>query len=125
MRLAWRERRTPWLLISARCPIRYTPPTKMAKQAKSKNVGEPAAASIFTSLPTQRKHPRLFLGKYLKEEADKAPFDPVELERVGAILKQWATLAREGHLDRKETDARRRVSSQKIFGEALELQIRQ
>jgi hypothetical protein len=90
----------------------------MAKRANPKKTGDVAAAAIFSSLPTQRRHPRLFLGKYLAEEAHKAPFDPAELERVGGILKQWATLALDGHLDRKETELDADFLA-KIFGEAL------
>jgi hypothetical protein len=89
----------------------------MAKQSKLKQSTEASAGPLFPNL-VKRKHPRLFLQKYLKEDADKFPVDDAELERVGTILKQWAMLAKDGHLDRKETELDAEFL-QKIFGDAL------
>ena len=89
----------------------------MAKQSKPKQSTEASAGPLFPNL-VKRKHPRLFLQKYLKEDADKHPVDAAELERVGVILKQWAMLAKDGHLDRKETELDAEFL-QKIFGDAL------
>lgn len=83
----------------------------------TKRGGNPPGAVLFPFL-NKKKHPRLFLPKYLSEEAVRLMIDPIELERASVILKQWADAAREGHLDKKETTLDGEFL-QKIFGEAL------
>ncbi|HZL38302.1 MAG TPA: DNA methyltransferase [Tepidisphaeraceae bacterium] len=84
---------------------------------RSNQVTGPGGEALFIN-PYKRKHPRLFLPKYLTEEAQRLMIDPAELERAGAILKQWANAALEGHLTQKETSLDAEFL-QKIFGEAL------
>jgi hypothetical protein len=64
--------------------------------------GAVAGAAALFQTTNKKRHPRLFLPKYLAEEADRLMIDAAELQRVGAILKQWAESARDGHLDQKE-----------------------
>jgi hypothetical protein len=66
----------------------------------------------------RKRHPYLFLKKYLSEQAGKLPVSPEELERVTAALKKWADAALEGHLNQKETTLDAEFL-QTIFGEAL------
>src|SRR5271154_4448718 len=89
----------------------------MAEQKQPTRTSAEPAPALFHR-PTGSKHPRLFLQKYLAEDAARLSVDPAEMERVGAILKQWATLWKEGHLDRKETEIDADFL-QKIFGDAL------
>lgn len=62
----------------------------MAKQSakKKQGLGGVNPSRLFPQ-GNKRKHPRLFLPKYLTEEADRLVIAPAELERVGAILGQW------------------------------------
>jgi len=66
----------------------------------------------------KRRHPRLFLPKYLTEEADRLVIAPAELERVSAILALWARMAMEGQLAQKETQLDAEFLKL-IFGDAL------
>jgi hypothetical protein len=97
--------------------IQYTSAPTMAKQSKSKTASESGAGPLFPALGS-RKHPRLFLQKYLKEDAEKHPFGLGEIEHAGAILKNWAMLVKDGHMERKETEIDADFL-QKIFGDAL------
>src|ERR1043166_2166789 len=78
---------------------------------------EAGGGALFGFL-NKKTHPRLFLPKYLAEEATRLMIDPGELARTGAALKLWADAARDGHLDQKETSLDGEFL-QKIFGEAL------
>ncbi len=80
-------------------------------------VVSPAGIPLFP-LANRKKHPRLFLPKYLAEEADQLMIPPAELERATAALNQWADAAADGHLKQKETSLDAEFL-QKIFGEAL------
>ena len=77
----------------------------------------PVGVGLFPEA-NRKRHPRLFLPKYLAEEAERLPIPPAELERVTAALKQWADAAVQGHLGQKETTLDAEFL-QKIFGEAL------
>jgi len=83
-----------------------------------KQRGTAAGSGVLFGFLNKKKHPRLFLPKYLTEEATRLMIDPAELERASAALKQWADAALEGHLDQKETTLDGEFL-QKIFGEAL------
>jgi hypothetical protein len=90
----------------------------MAKQpAKKQSAGGPNPSGLFPQ-GNKRKHPRLFLPKYLTEEADRLLTAPAELERVGAILGQWAQMAIDGQLAQKETSLDAEFLK-RIFGDAL------
>lgn len=67
---------------------------------------------------SRRRHPRLFLPKYLAEEAERLPVLPADWERVTAALTRWADLAAQGHLRQKET-ALDGEFLQRVFGDAL------
>ena len=84
--------------------------------SKLRPKSEPAS-SLFPSA-YRKKHSRLFLQKYLTEDANKLPIDTAELERVAGVLKQWADAALGGHLQQKETTLDAEFLH-KIFGEAL------
>jgi hypothetical protein len=88
----------------------------MGKRSSEK----PATVGAHGLFPSghKRRHLRLFLPKYLTEEADRLVIDAAELERVAAILKNWAQSAIDGHLQQKETSLDAEFL-QKIFGEAL------
>ncbi len=73
--------------------------------------------SLFQSIDP-RRHPRLFLPKYLAEEAERFLVEPLELERISAVLSRWADAAEKGHLQQKETSLDAEFL-QTIFGEAL------
>src|ERR1700728_1602037 len=64
------------------------------------------------------RHLRLFLAKYLAEEAHQFPIEPAALEKVTAVLGRWADAADAGRLDEKETELDAEFL-QTIFGEAL------
>ncbi len=66
----------------------------------------------------RKKHPRLFLPKYLADEARDLPVDPAALQRVTVALSRWADAAAEGRLSEKETQLDAEFL-QKIFGDAL------
>lgn len=80
--------------------------------------GVSSAGTGLFSEPNRKRHPRLFLPKYLAEAAEQFPIEPAELERVSGALKHWADLADQGHLRQKET-ALDAEFLQKVFGEAL------
>jgi len=90
------------------------PPTDEKKPTR---VVSPGGIPLFP-LANPKKHPRLFLPKYLAEEADHLSIDPAELERATALLSRWADAAADGHLKQKETSLDAEFL-QKIFGEAL------
>lgn len=83
----------------------------------SKSPAKSVATSLFPE-SFRRKHGRLFLQKYLSEEAHKFSVDPAELDRAEVALKQWADAALAGHLKQKETSLDAEFL-QKIFGDAL------
>lgn len=87
------------------------------EKPRSKKPTTGAAVSLFPQA-NRRRHPRLFLPKYLTEEANRLVIEPAELERVTAILANWAHAAMDGHLAQKETSLDAEFL-QKILGEAL------
>ncbi|MDQ3439087.1 MAG: hypothetical protein M3478_01910, partial [Planctomycetota bacterium] len=66
----------------------------------------------------KRRHPRLFLPKYLAEEADRLLVEPLHLEAARAALLRWAEAADKGHLRQKETSLDAEFLH-RIFGDAL------
>ena len=86
-------------------------------EKKEKRGARPSAAELF-AIANKKKHPRLFLAKYLTEEADRLMVGEAEMERVAVVLKKWADAAIAGHLDKKETSLDGDFLAI-IFGEAL------
>ncbi len=66
----------------------------------------------------KRRHPRLFLPKYLAEETHNLSVDAGNYETAAASLRRWAEMADQGHLKQKET-ALDAEFLQRIFGDAL------
>ncbi len=78
----------------------------------------PSPGALFVDDFHKRRHPRLFLPKYLAEEANRLPIDPLDFEAMRVILDQWTDRAVAGHLDQKETELDG-IFLEKIFGQAL------
>ncbi|HSV16122.1 MAG TPA: DNA methyltransferase [Tepidisphaeraceae bacterium] len=66
----------------------------------------------------KRRHPRLFLPKYLADEAEHFTVDAGELQHAAAALVRWADAIEQGQLKQKETSLDAEFL-QVIFGEAL------
>jgi hypothetical protein len=98
-------------------PIRKLAAKLKMSESRHKRI-MPIPGSDLYPLPNQQRHLRLFLPKYLEEEANRPVFEPAELERASAALRQWADMAQAGQLRQKETSLDSEFL-QKIFGEAL------
>jgi len=64
------------------------------------------------------RHLHLFLSKLLENEADKPIYEGPNAVRAHQILRHWADLADQGHLNQKETSLDSEFL-EKIFGDAL------
>jgi hypothetical protein len=85
---------------------------------KAAQAGRGASPMLFVDA-MKRRHNKLVLPKFLREEAFRSvPDDNPAFQKAKQILRWWADLADKGHLAQKETklDA---DFLQKIFGEAL------
>jgi hypothetical protein len=85
---------------------------------RQSNREKKAGSGTLFSVHGRKRHPHLFLRKYLADAANQLPMLPAERERVTSALKQWADAALDGHLQQKETSLDAEFL-QKIFGEAL------
>ena len=72
---------------------------------------------LFTSLGNRRRR-ALILPRFLVDEAAKAHLEGDEQDRAFGILKHWADLEKQGHLNTKET-ALDAGYLEKVFGDAL------
>lgn len=82
--------------------------------------GDPQARSLHALFAERERerHPRLFIGRMLAQEAQRAPFEEAVEAKSWDILKSWADLADSGRLRVKET-ALDAEFLEKVFGDAL------
>lgn len=86
----------------------------MARRRTTTTAGSP---SLFLE-SREPRHIRLFLSRLLEREANKPAYVSTQSEKAHRILRHWADLADQGHLNQKET-ALDAEFLEKIFGDAL------
>src|SRR4051794_35681671 len=92
---------------------------KMPAMAKSSAKAAKGASPMLFVDALKRRHSKLLLPKFLKEEAFKSVHDnDPGFVKARKILADWAALADKGHLSQKETSLDDQFLG-KIFGDAL------
>ena len=94
----------------------------MKKKASSTPQTQTRGPDLFVKLEKRRRR-ALFLTRFLAEEADSVMLRGKKQDHAYAILRKWADLEANGHLDVKET-ALDASFLQEVFGEALGYQLK-
>src|SRR5487761_2328774 len=89
----------------------------MAKSSRSKRKPRDDEPDLFGS-SRKRLRRSLILPHALEEEAEKAVYRTSEHHHAWEIVKHWADLERDGHLNTKETSLDASFL-QEVFGKAL------